>query len=490
MNNSKLIRLLRSYSKEELKKFREFIQSPYFNKNMTLLKYFDLLSKCHPDFASDKIRMEKLYGKLYKGKKYNEQVMKNLTAGLKRLCMEFLKIEFYINDNYENKLNLLKQMIHRNADPVYFSELKKFDSELKQASELSEKNFYYLYKLEEAKISFHLERNEQTLVSEKVLKSGEYLILFFLLNLTKTISNLNVNKQSFNVNYESNLPQEFLNNTSIEEIIKYMKENNIEYSETAELYYYRVLCNTFPFDENYYFKFKDLMLKNIRLLSRIEIYGLFNALETFCLIKSNSGYSSFVNELFEIFNLEIKHGFYKFSDSSPVTFMKFRNTYSIALSLNKVEWAETFINKYRNEIIESDRDNVLKIANAQIDFEKGNYNKVLESIAGINADHVYSKTDIRNLTVMSFYELGHTESAISMIDSYRHFINNSGNLSDVFKESHLRFINSLNTLIIYKERNQLEKLEELKAKLLPFTKDRRIKWLTDKIDLLKKTDRR
>lgn len=484
MNKSKVLILLRSFSKEELKKFRDFLQSPYFNKNKTLLKYFDLLKKDHPVFDMEKLSREKIYHKLFKGKKYNEQVMKNLTSDLNRLCKEFLTTEFSKKDIYENKLNLLKQMILRKADSVFYSELKIFDSELKMISELSEKNFYYLYQLEEAKISFHLERNEQTLVFDKVLKSGEYLILFFLLNLTKTISNLNVNSQSFNVKYDVNLPQEFFNKTSIEEIIEYMKKNEIEFSETAELYFYRIICNTPPFNEKYYFKFKSLVLKNLRSLGRIEVYGLFNALETFCLIKGNSGKSEFINELFEIFNLEIENNFYKYSDSSPVTFMKFRNTYSIALSLKKLDWAEKFIEKYKNDIIESDRENVIKIATAQLEFEKGNFNKVLESIADINADHIYSKVDIRNLTVMSYYELNYTESALSMLDSFKHFINGSRNMSGVFRENHLRFINSLHSLIINKEKKHKGKLVELKEKLLPYKNDRRSSWIISKIDWL------
>ncbi|HAY32971.1 MAG TPA: hypothetical protein DCY06_02450 [Bacteroidetes bacterium] len=162
--------------------------------------------------------------------------------------------------------------------------------------------------------------------------------------------------------------------------------------------------------------------------------------------------------------------------------MKFRNTYLTAFSLNEYEWVENFIKNYGKEIIESDRVNSVKIAYAQLEFERGNYENVLESVAGINADHAYSKIDIRNLTLMSYYELNHTESALSMIDSYRHFINNSSNLSEVFRESHLRFVNSLNSLIIFKGKNQKEKLMELKDKLLPFRKERRVNWLIGKID--------
>jgi len=484
MNKSKVVILLRSFSKEELKKFKDFLKSPYFNKNETLLRYFSELKKNFPEFDAEKVTKEEIYHKLFNGKKYNEQVMRNLTSELNKLCKEFLIIEFNRKDIYENKLNLLKQMIPRQTDSVFQSELKIFESELKQISQLSERNFYYLYQLEDAKIGFHLERNEQPLVFDKVLKSGEYLILFFLLNLTKTISNLNVNKQSYNVKYESNLPQEFFDKTAIEDIIEYMKVNKVEFSETAELYFYRVICNTYPYDEKYYYKFKSLVMRNINSLNRIEVYGLFNALETFCLIKISSGNAEFNEELFDIFNLEIKKGFYKYSDTSPVTFMKFRNTYLAGINFKKYEWVKNFISNYRNDIIESDRENVIKIATAQLDFETGNFEKVLEGLADLKADNIYSKIDIRNLTAMSYYELGYTDTDLSIIDSYKHFLTASKNLSEVFRKSHFRFINSLHSLIIYKEKNQKDKLRELKETLTLFKNERRIRWLIDKIDKL------
>ena len=145
---------------------------------------------------------------------------------------------------------------------------------------------------------------------------------------------------------------------------------------------------------------------------------------------------------------------------------------------------KSLLKNIKNDIIESDRENVIKIATAQLEFEKGNFNKVLESIADINADHIYSKVDIRNLTVMSYYELNYTESALSMLDSFKHFINGSRNMSGVFRENHMRFINSLHSLIINKEKKHIDKLEELKEKLLPYKNDRRSSWIISKIDLL------
>jgi hypothetical protein len=83
---------------------------------------------------------------------------------------------------------------------------------------------------------------------------------------------------------------------------------------------------------------------------------------------------------------------------------------------------------------------------------------------------------------MSYYELNYTESVLSGIDSYRHFLMGNKSLTDVFRESHLRFINALGALIQFKEKRKEEKLEELKDKLTAYKSERRIRWLIEKIE--------
>lgn len=481
MHKSKLLTMLKTFSAHEIRKFHEYISSPYFNKNKTLIKFYNVLKKLYPEFSQDKVMKEKVYSTLFPGKKFNEQVMKNLISELNRHCRDFLETEIYGQDKFERRINLLRQLMQKKNDAAFLAELKIFESELKEISELSEKNFYYMYLLEDIKISYHLLRNEQPLVFEKVLKSGEFLILFFHLHLTKTLYNLNVNKQSFKVSYESNLPEIYFENTNYDNIISYMKEKGINFADILELYYYRVICNTGLTNEKVYFKYKELLLKNTGKLKRDEIYGLFIAAEAFCLNKINSGSFNFIKELFEVYKTEIEYGVYKYSESSPVTFMKFRNTYLTALRLKKFDWTEEFIGKFKDDIIESDRNAVLKIARAHLSFEKGNYDNVLDTLSGLKPELLYHKLDIRNLMLMCHYENGYYDSVISLIDSFKHFLTSNDALSESFKENNLRFINSLNSFILMKEKNQTDRIEELKNKILPYKHERRIDWLLEKI---------
>ncbi|MCB0728570.1 MAG: hypothetical protein KDD00_14000 [Ignavibacteriae bacterium] len=482
MRKSKVILLLKTFSKEEIKKFDDLLSSPYFNKKKTLIRFYSELMKFHPEFPDDKISKENIYSKTFPGKNFNEQVIKNLNSEMLRLIKVFFEIELIGTDRFERKINLLKQLVRRKADKVYLSELKGFENELNEQSDISERKFHYLFLLEELKIAYHLERNEQPKVFDKVMKSGEHLILYFHLHFIKTISNLNINRQTYSVNYETNLPAEYFDNTSYENIIKYMKDNKISNSDLFEMYYLRVKCNTYPFEEVHYFKFKELLLNNYNSLDKIETYGLFIALEAYCLRKLMSGDLKFSKELFDIFRIEIDKNFYKFSDASPVTFMKFRNTYLTALRLHEFDWFEKFIDDYKNDLIESDRNAVLKIAYAYFNFEKDEFENTLKLLADLNPPQLFLKMDIRNLTLMAHYELDYIDSVLSQIDSYKHFLTGSNSLFEAMRESNFRFLNSLNSLILMKEKDQKDSLEELKLNLIPYVGERRIVWLIEKID--------
>lgn len=482
MRKSKVILLLKTFSGEETKKFEDILKSPYFNKNKTLIRFYSELRKYYPAFPEDKILKENIYLKIFPGKKFNEQVIKNLYSDLFRLIKVFFELELIGTDKYERKINLLKQLVRRKADQVFLSELKDFENELNVQSDISERKFHYLFLLEELKIAYHLERNEQPKVFDMVMRSGGHLILYFHLHFIKTISNLNVNKQTFSISYDINLPQEYFNNTSYENIIKYMMDNEINYSGIFEMYYLRVKCNTPPFEEDHYFKFKELLLNNLKSLDKTETYGLFIALEAYCLRQLTKGNLKFSNELFDLFRIEIEKKFYKFSESSPVTFMKFRNTYLTALRLHEFDWFENFINDFKNDLIESDRDMVLKIAYAYYSFEKSEFEKTLQLLADLNPPQLFLKLDVKNLTLMSHYELNYMDSVLSQIDSYKHFLTGNNSLFESMRESNSRFLNSLNSLILIKEKGQKDNLRGLRENLKPFIGERRIVWLIEKIE--------
>ena len=86
MLKSKALDILKTFSTEEFKRFEQFVSSPYFNTNKSVLKLVLELKKFYPDFNSDKMTEDYIYGRVYGKDKYSYSAMRNLMSGLIQLC--------------------------------------------------------------------------------------------------------------------------------------------------------------------------------------------------------------------------------------------------------------------------------------------------------------------------------------------------------------------------------------------------------------------
>ena len=82
IENFKLIRVLKSFSALEWKRFGRFVQSPYHNTNQSLIKFYEVLKKRFPFEEVDDLEQERLFKKVYKKEKFNAAKFQNLCSNL------------------------------------------------------------------------------------------------------------------------------------------------------------------------------------------------------------------------------------------------------------------------------------------------------------------------------------------------------------------------------------------------------------------------
>ena len=85
MKDTKLIQTLKTFTSDEIKNFEKFAASSYFNKGRNYLPLLTELKKFQPSFDNERLTAEYLYKKIYRGRKFNKQVMWNLVSGLEKL---------------------------------------------------------------------------------------------------------------------------------------------------------------------------------------------------------------------------------------------------------------------------------------------------------------------------------------------------------------------------------------------------------------------
>ena len=121
MERTSLHEILNSFSKDEIKKFVRFVQSPYYNTSEATTKLIIEISKFYPDFNHKNFNKEYLFEKVYGNVEYSDSLMRKLISNLIVLSEKFLIAE---NDE-SSHLDLLSSLRKKN---LYKHFAKKFDS--------------------------------------------------------------------------------------------------------------------------------------------------------------------------------------------------------------------------------------------------------------------------------------------------------------------------------------------------------------------------
>jgi hypothetical protein len=76
MHQSKLISLLKTFTKKEIKEFSSFVKSEFYNKNKQLIDFTDYICKYYPEFTAVELEKEEVFKKLFPSQKYDEPKMR------------------------------------------------------------------------------------------------------------------------------------------------------------------------------------------------------------------------------------------------------------------------------------------------------------------------------------------------------------------------------------------------------------------------------
>jgi hypothetical protein len=236
MLKSKFIDVLKTFTRDEIKRFRDFVCSPYHNSNKNVVKVYELIRKHYPEFNSQSITKEKLFAKIYPGKKYNDTVMRILLSDLLKLGEEFLILTRSKKNPFGENLTLLEELRDRGLDSLYQTNYKDTLNILSQMNDLRTK-YFCKFELEVVNVEYFLRKDKQQVISTNVLEKGENLIYFMLIEIVRNVHDLIMNERTFNAKFEFSLAFEFIKKFDFESIVEKIKKFRPEHYPIVFIYY-------------------------------------------------------------------------------------------------------------------------------------------------------------------------------------------------------------------------------------------------------------
>jgi len=483
MLRSKAIEILRTFNREELKRFRDFVNSPFHNRNKKVIKLFDLVRKSAPSFEGPSLAKEKIFTKLFPGKPYNDLVMRILISDLIRLSEDYLAFTGWKRNPLQEKKFLLDELKERKLNTLYLSNFRTAGKKL-ETGRIDGYFFFDRFDFENKLIDFLIARDKQHTTGANVLKQGEYLICFSLISILNIAHDLLTHKDVLNVSFDFNMVEEFLKRFDIAAFMDYLKRNAYEYSEVILIYYYMYMSYVHPDSDDYYFDMKKLIFNNLSRFTADERYNLYLILENLCISKSEHGRGDFYQECMDVYERMLTDKDNILAGRGYMQMNLFRNIFLTAVILKRHEWAGKFLNDYIQHIEPAQRQDMLNFTRAVLCFEKGDFNTALECASRINFKFFVFKFDSRILMLKAYYELQEIEPAFSLVDSFAHFVAKNKSVSEVDKTRFGRFLKFYKKLLQLSDKEDGFEVEKLKKAILKAPAVINRKWLLEKAEKL------
>lgn len=450
--NYKLLYLIKSFSDAEIKEFKKMLASPLYTKGRN---YLPLLKEIisHNRTGHECLTFHELYSKLYPGKKYNGQTLKNRFSELFKLAEDYLVYANLNKNVIEKEKILLQEYLDKNLVKLFDSKYKKTkkyveslpdnDHKFRDISFLNGVNLSLLNKRKKVDNMF------KQYYDRAAYSAGVSLIEIFQHGIEFCT------QENDNRRIESNIVREILNNLDIDGLIKSFSNSNSKIYKIVRMYYFLYKAFKNPDDEDSYFESRRIFKENINFFDRLYKNQIYQEMINYCVNRQNSGIKKFQLELFKLFNEKLDQGLYSEFKASMFPTNIFRDYIYIGIAIKKYKWVEDFIKKYSKELPEEIREDEINLSFAKLYFANKHFEKSLlhlNKVKGLNYLHY---NDASVLKLCCYFELHRFEDSYFEIDKLKHYLRNHKEIPKVHNEPPLNFVRSY-LKILNKKTNPVE----------------------------------
>ncbi len=418
MHKGKLISVCRLLTHSEMRQLCLFVQSPFHNRDPLVRKLVEYLFSLSPKYTDHALNRKIIFSQLFPGDPYDEKRLSYIVSATLKLMEDFLFIREKKKDAFDKTLALLRFYSRNKLD-------KHFHSVEQKARKLSEKMdwpdagyFYNLYRLNEV-LNERFEQTRKRVYDESLQSLMDHLDRFYVLNKLKYSCEMINRKAAVSGEYEMRLLDEILSLAQRDPALDYP-------SLTA---YYHVLQMLKDPDKVDAFKsLRQLLQQYAARFPVQEARDLYTYALNYCIIQINKGETGYLETVFALYRemLEKKIIFID-GEISP---WSFKNIVSVALRLEQLEWAESFVSRYIRYLAPTFRPNAYAYNMASIMYRRQQYKKALLLLQQVRFTDIYYSLDTRSLLLKIYYELNEREALLNHLETFRVYLIRNKLISD------------------------------------------------------------
>lgn len=344
MTNSKLVLLLRKLDRNQLLRFKTYLQSPYCNTDSDLDQFYRILLKYKPDFPETPLKREKISKKLERLGLLEHKTIDHLLSGTLQKLEQFLLAEFYKDHPLDRSLRLMQIYDQFQLPKLYHKPLREAQQELEN---VKPKDADYLLQ------QYLLARQEERFNQEPLRKyrpelqaAAHALDQFFLAEKSRLVLEMETAQRIIQSKYQHGISQDLF----MQALSENQHKNPILQIYTAALTLLQNLD-----DEETYQRLKSLLEIYPHVFQPSELTDHYRNLINFCIRrisyqKDKSYYQQYLELSEKLMDLGL------FLERDQIGYAAYTNLVMAGIWKGDLEWTRQFIETYAHYLPEEARE--------------------------------------------------------------------------------------------------------------------------------------
>lgn len=469
MKKTRLIEVLRSFEKKELREFKKWLHSPVHNQREDVRQLYAYLIDGKRLDKDHLIHKEKVFTFLYPDEVYDDAKMRQVSYFFMKEMESYLVFASSRADELEYKIRLARIYNERELKREFESNLTGLDKLLDNAQYIDSTyhRFNYQKNLEESR---HLATQKRQIAFEKMQEVSQKLDTYFLSEKLQTSLDMLTAQSIYKTEFDFGI---------LEDILKYIEENELYELPSIGVYYFTFRSLEFKDEEGYYWKLKDLLMSNLDTFRVQKLKEFFVNLINYCVGKMNMGKVEFIRETFEMYKIGLDQEILTYG--GRVTRVMFINIVSTGSKLKEFDWVAGFIEQYKIDLLDSEKESIYNLSMGIMHFYNKDF-KALESyILKVNHQDILLNLLTRNYLLIAYYKLGKAEELDLLIESMSKYLMRKeivGYARELYKNN-LSIMKKLVNLNVY-DSDERKKFKDQVAEINPMTNSMR-EWFLEQV---------
>ncbi|NJL75765.1 MAG: hypothetical protein HC892_12840 [Saprospiraceae bacterium] len=418
MEKSQLVKLLRTFSKKEVRECRKWLQSPFHNQREDVLCLFDYYFHEDNLQREEVLEKQKVYPYIFEGEPYDDAKFRQTMYFLLRSVEEFLTYNALQQE--EVLLNTHLASVYREKSLVKYA--NKILSNTKQ--KIEEAPFrdveYCQLKYAIAKEEYAIAEGQQRFDAQHKLIEliNTYRVAYLAEELSLTCLLYASPNPSIN-EYEDKY---------LKDIVLFINQLNLHENQSINLY--QLIYRTLAFKEdNQFQELKGKLKEYKQYFKPDELRELYLLVINYCIRRANmTGKRDFFVDAFQIYKLGIETSI--LIDQNGLDRFLFRNIISVGGNIKEFEWVEQFIQKYQVYLEPQYKDSFVNFGFGLLYYQTKQYDKAMQYLAQYEHDDVLLNLNSKSMLMKIYYEREEADSLESLLDSFKVYLRRKKEVGD------------------------------------------------------------